>query len=604
MKTYVKTLQQTLPRSLRCRTSQGGWWGLCALVPIVALALALALPPAAAAHPLGNFTTNRYSRLEFWPDHIRIRYVLDMAEIPTFQELGALDRDRDGRVSEAELAAYAEAKAAELAAQLFLAVDGARLELSRAGTVEAALLPGQGGLQTLRLALWLEAPLPPRSGDAERRAVYRDGNYPERLGWKEIVAYTGGGSAVLTSTVPAEDRSDELRRYPEDMLSSPLDRREAAVTFRPGIGTATGDTGSTPVQTRQSAAARARDPLAELIALPELSATAIILALFAAMLWGAGHALSPGHGKTVVAAYLVGSRGTARHALLLGLTVTVTHTAAVYALGLVTLGASHLVAPEKLYPWLSVLSGILVAAVGAWLFQARLRVALATRAGGAWFSAQREEETRRVRLVDGTRGTCVPGQPPARALAVPAHPYDRRHVPDRVDTPLCGTPRDHTPPAHLLGKSLLALPIHSHGDGHVHNHEHVHSHGGHVHSHLPPGADGSPVTWRSLLALGVSGGLLPCPSALVVLLGAMALHRTGLGLALVVTFSAGLAATLSAIGLLFVYARGMIERLPGRALPGRTLVLRVAPLFSAAVITLAGLTLTGRALWQLGVPGL
>ena len=150
----------------------------------------------------------------------------------------------------------------------------------------------------------------------------------------------------------------------------------------------------------------------------------------------------------------------------------------------------------------------------------------------------------------------------------------------------------------------MALPRHTHADRHVHHHGHRHSHSGHVHSHLLPGADGSPVTWRSLLALGVSGGLLPCPSALVVLLGALALHRTGLGLALVVAFSAGLATTLSAIGLLFVYARRMIEQLLGRAVPGQTLALRVAPLVSAAVITLAGLALTGRALWQLGIPGL
>jgi ABC-type nickel/cobalt efflux system permease component RcnA len=151
---------------------------------------------------------------------------------------------------------------------------------------------------------------------------------------------------------------------------------------------------------------------------------------------------------------------------------------------------------------------------------------------------------------------------------------------------------------------VIAVAGHFYADRHVHYHGQLHSHNGHVHSHLPPGADGSPVTWRSLLALGVSGGLLPCPSALVVLLGALALHRTGLGLALVVAFSAGLAATLSAVGLLFVSARSMIERLPGRAVRGRMLVLRVAPLLSAAVITLAGLALTGRALWQLGVPGL
>jgi nickel/cobalt exporter len=602
VKTYVNTLQHTLPKSLLYRTFQCRWQGLRALVSIVVVALVLALPPGAAAHPLGNFTTNRYSRLELLPDRIRLRYVLDMAEIPTFQELPILDRDRDGHVNEAELAAYAETKAAALAAQLFLAVDGARLELSRAGIAEAALLPGQGGLQTLRLALWLEAQLPPGPPDARRRAVYRDSNYPDRLGWKEIVVHADGGSAVLTSTAPAEDRSDELRRYPEDMLRSPLDRREAVVTFQPGIAAATGDPGSTASQTRQRAAARTRDPLAELIALPELSTTAIILALLAAMFWGAGHALSPGHGKTVVAAYLVGSRGTARHALLLGLTVTVTHTAAVYALGLVTLGASHLVAPEKLYPWLSVLSGIMVAALGSWLLATRLRAAVETSVS-AGFAAPRADQTRPVPVAAGAAATGAHIPPPAPALAVQVPLDVQDHALAHVSA-LPRAPLDHTRPQRPAGESLIALPRHTHADRQVHPHGHPHGHSGRVHSHLPPGAGGSPVTWHSLLALGVSGGLLPCPSALVVLLGALALHRTGLGLALVVAFSAGLAATLSAIGLLFVYGRRMIEQLPGRAVPGRTLAPRVAPLISAAVITLAGLALTVRALWQLGVPGL
>ncbi|MER3406322.1 MAG: hypothetical protein C4289_15130, partial [Chloroflexota bacterium] len=476
MKTYVKTLEQTLPKSLPCRTFQCHWQGLRALVPIVVLALFLVLPPAATAHPLGNFTTNRYSRLELLPDRIRVRYVLDMAEIPTFQELPMLDRDRDGHVNEAELAAYAEQKAAALATRLFLAVDGARLELSRAGIVEAALLPGQGGLQTFRLALWLEAPLPPGPPDARRRAVYRDDTYPDRLGWKEIVVRADGGSTLVSSTAPAEDRSDELRRYPEDMLSSPLDRREAAVTFQPGIATATGDLGSTPAQIQQRAAARTRDPLAELIALPELSTTAIILALFAAMFWGAGHALSPGHGKTVVAAYLVGSRGTARHALLLGLTVTVTHTAAVYALGLVTLDASHLVAPEKLYPWLSVLSGIMVAAMGLWLFATRLRAAVESSGRGAGFAAPREAQTWPGHVADEAAATSAHILPPAPAFAVPVPLDAQGHALAHASAAMPRAPLDHARTQRPSGESLIALPRHIHADRHVHHHGHRHSH--------------------------------------------------------------------------------------------------------------------------------
>ena len=191
---------------------------------------------------------------------------------------------------------------------------------------------------------------------------------------------------------------------------------------------------------------------------------------------GAFHALTPGHGKTIVGAYLVGTRGTWRHAVFLGLVVTATHTAGVYALGAVTLVASAWILPERLLPWLSAVSGLLVLGVGASLVRQRLEHAM----------------------------------------------------------------HGHT---------------HAHGD-HVHHH-----HGPHEqHSHVPP-ADMTP-TLVNLVALGVSGGLLPCPSALVVMLGAIALGRTAFGLALILAFSVGLAAVLTAIGLVLVHARRLFDRLP------------------------------------------
>jgi ABC-type nickel/cobalt efflux system permease component RcnA len=259
-----------------------------------------------------------------------------------------------------------------------------------------------------------------------------------------------------------------------------------------------------------------------------------------ALVLGALHALSPGHGKTVVAAYLVGSRGTARHALFLGATVTATHTAGVYALGLVTLLLSEYVLPERLYPILEVASGLLVVGIGGWLFASRVRDALARS-----------------------------NAPVPALVSVPGHSY----------TPTFGSRRhDHA---------------HNHGHGHVQ--ELVHSHGGSTHSHRPPGADGRPVTWRSLLALGVSGGLLPCPSALVVLLSAIALHRVAFGLLLIVAFSLGLAGVLVGIGLVVVYAQGVL----GRVGVGGGLATRLLPLASAFLIMVAGLVITVQA-----VPGL
>src|SRR5215813_4031186 len=233
-----------------------------------------------------------------------------------------------------------------------------------------------------------------------------------------------------------------------------------------------------------------RDKFAELIAEPNLTPGVILIGLLIAFALGGMHAMSPGHGKTVVGAYLVGSRGTIKHAAFLGATVTITHTMGVFALGFVTLFASRYVIPEKLYPILSFVSGAIVVAIGMSLFTKRLRV----------------------------------------SLGVAAHDHD-----------------------------------------HLHNHD-GHDHGAGAHTHLPPGADGSEVTWRNLLALGVSGGIMPCPSALIVMLAAISMNRIGYGLVLIVAFSLGLAGALTAVGLAFVYGGKLLARVPAsgklmRALP-------------------------------------
>ncbi|HEV2062019.1 MAG TPA: hypothetical protein VGR12_04130, partial [Solirubrobacteraceae bacterium] len=449
---------------------------------VLALLVALAAPTAATAHPLGNFTVNHFSRLEPAGDGVRIAYVLDMAEIPTFQEQARIDADRDGHPEAHELDAYATARAEEIGRGLRLELDGLpttpRL-VSRA----LSFPPGQAGLATLRLEAEFHADLPAGT-DGPIALRYRDANEAGRIGWREIVARPGGSDTeIRQASVPAIDQTDELRSYPEDLLNSPLDVRDAHLTFVPGAVGATTATG--PFAPLAGALERPKDAYAELVAAGELTPSVILFSLFAALVLGALHALSPGHGKTVVAAYLVGARGTARHAVFLGATVTATHTIGVYALGIVTLYLSQYILPEQLYPVLQVVSGLLVVGIGAWLFATRLRGALGAR----------------------------------RAAALPEHVHADAHA--------HGHGPDHTHPHDV--------------DHHAHDHEpgHVHAHGGRAHSHLPPGADGQPVTWRSLVALGVSGGLVPCPSALVVLLSAIALHRVAFGLLLIVAFSVG-----------------------------------------------------------------
>lgn len=492
------------------------------------------------AHPLGNFTVNHYARLDVGFERIGLRYIVDMAEIPAFQELRAADVDGDGGTSSAELEAYLERMAGKYVDGLALSVDGTRIPL-RLTTKKITTPAGAGGLLTLRVECDYEGTPPPAGAGGTRRLRFENTNHRERTGWREIVVHSAIGSAVFGSSAYGNGVTDEIKAYPEDMLAAPLDERVAELSFSRGAAPAS----TTALLTRDGRpAGGSRDRLAELIAEPELTPAVALLGLFIAMTLGALHAFSPGHGKTVVGAYLVGSRGTPRHAAFLGLTVTITHTMGVFALGLVTLFASQYVVAERLFPILSFVSGGIVVVIGLSLFVRRLRAAL--------------------------------------GHAAHAHaPHDHQH-------------EDH---GHVHDHSHHEHADHDHTGNSSAAHPHMHSHGGRAHSHLPPGADGAPVSWRSLLALGISGGLLPCPSALVVLLSAISLHRVGYGLLLVVTFSIGLAATLTAIGLAFVYA-GRFMKLSATSSSSR--LVRALPAVSAFVIMCIGIVVCYEALAQSG----
>ena len=438
------------------------------LVLLAVGAAALALPALAAAHPLGNFTINRFSRVEAPGPRVYVRYVLDMAEIPTFQA---------GRI---DVHAYAR----RIARNAHLVVDGRPASLVPVRTALAHPL-GAGGLHTTRLEVVLAGP----SLHGRASVAYRDENYSNRIGWKEIVV-----GADTRST------SDELRAYPKDLLQSPLDTSSVTTSLEPGDGPDVAPALSSGKSLE--APDRVADAgFASLVGRSHLSALVILASLAAALFWGAAHALSPGHGKTIVTAYLVGQRGTPRHAALLGLIVTITHTIGVFALGLVTLALSQFVVPDRLYPWLNLASGLLVVAIGASVFWARWR----------------------------------------------------------------------------------------HRRAHAHGHHHHH------HGQVPGSDPGTGPSFRSLLAVGVSGGLLPCPSALVVLLAAISLHRVAFGLILILAFSAGLALSITGIGLVAVLARRAFRRL---SFEGPAM--RLLPAVSALVILAAGLAMTAHAVPKVG----
>jgi ABC-type nickel/cobalt efflux system permease component RcnA len=497
---------------------------------IVIGALVTSFVSLANAHPLGNFTVNHFARLEVTSESIRVRYVVDLAEIPAFQESQTADLDRDGQLSNDERDSYFERVTPAYLDGLRLSVDGTRVPLQITGR-SISQPSGSGGLRTLRLEYDFVGQLP--AGGGLRKLGFEDANQPDRIGWREIVVAGTAGITVFDSTAFGTSSTDELRNYPQDPLAAPLAERRVELSWTSG---ALPD-GAAALRARdgQVLVPRRSDSFAELINVTHLTPAVVLLGILLAMGFGALHAFSPGHGKAVVGAYLVGSRGTPRHAMFLGVTVTITHTLGVFALGLVTLFAADYILPERLLPWISLASGATILVLGTTLL------------------------IRRFRSARGASG--------ARAHIHAMHSHDGDHFHDH----------HHGHPEHDAAA-------------------HTHTHGGSTHTHLPPGADSTTVTWRSLLALGVSGGLLPCPSALVLMLSAITLHRVGYGLILVLAFSAGLAATLTGVGLIFIYGKRLLAR-PFAS--GR--LARWLPVGSALVIAVLGAIVCYQALGQAGV---
>jgi ABC-type nickel/cobalt efflux system permease component RcnA len=458
----------------------------------------------AQAHPMGNFSINHYSGLEITPGEIRLRYILDFAEIPAFQEIQEIDADRNGAMSAIERERYLSKKIGMIATGLILNVNGTRRILTPVSH-QMDFPPGAGGLPTMRLSILFKAERPFSEEGARQESVaalsYRDNNYPGRAGWKEMAA-AGAGVDLIDSPLPTA--GGELRAYPE-RAESPPQRLEVRFSFRRGMISPP----KPSIPNRSVAGGNGffqSDRFTALITGPPPSGWVGGFALLMAFGLGTLHALSPGHGKTVVAAYLVGSRGTAWHALFLGVVVTVSHTIGVFLLGIVTLYLSKYFLPERLYPWLGLFSGLTILTIGLSLFRKRWRL---------------------------LRGHPLPEE-------------DHRHA-----------------------------------------HPHDHPHSDHPHRHEPHTlSEGS---LPHLLGLGITGGIIPCPSALVVLLSAIAFHQVLFGLFLIVAFSAGLAAMLVGIGMLMVYLREVIDRTERFGSVGRIL----SALSAAGVAMLGGIIALG-----------
>jgi nickel/cobalt exporter len=519
------------------------------------VAAILLAPAAASAHPLGNFTINLYSGISVVPHEVHVHYAVDMAEIPTYQETQQrIDANGDGTATETEQQAWARETAPQLLSQVHLSVGGVPVKLS----VDSARMyfhPGQGGLNVLRLDAEFSGSAP-TSGSIH----YVDDNYRDHIGWREITALGADGEAVRNSSVPVSSVSDGLRAYPANLLQSPLHVTEATFSFAPGEGNvvATGSVDSSGARPGVIGGS-----FAALVDRSGLSAAVVALCLLLAIGFGALHAILPGHGKTLMAAYLVGAGGKIRHAVSVGVAVSLMHTVSVIALGLVVLYAESVFPrPEDVYPWLGLLSGVVVIALGTGLFVVRYRA--------------RRRATAAVATDHGHAHVREDGD----------HDHDHDHALERELVAVSGSNSgSNSGGAEGSASPVNGLAVASSAA------EEPHAHGGSTHVHPVP--DGPVLSRKGLTALALAGGILPSPTAVIVLVAGVAIHRVPFALGLIVAFSVGLAAALIIVGVAALSARDLVSR----KMSSR--VGQILPLVSALAIAGVGVFLLIRSISQL-----
>lgn len=608
-----------------------------------------ALP--ALAHPLGNFSLNHYNIFEFQAGGIASQHVLDFAEIPSFSELGVVDADNNQRVTPQEMSNYTE-RIAERFWQTyrFDLFDAAREPValqSRLVDREVVLHYGNAGLTCLQIRFRAEHRLPEGSAAGDYTLRFADPVQTHVRGTRELILSTGtdvevahvdgvepmpaqragrglsvydGLSATLSlqwhqapqpnaamqwadfrvainpgsipqfPLEPEADGSFQIVRVPVEPQEevqqkiavlqprgtmNPMQMMPgmpapatggAASPMQPSASPALGNTAVPGGEEAGSYSTTTDEAWADLIGAEELSFWLVAFILGASVVFGAAHALSPGHGKTVVAAYLVGSRGTVWHAIFLGIIVTLTHVSSVLILGIITLYFSQYIVPDRLYPIIEGVSGLLIVFIGASLFLKRY---------GAY---------QRMQALQAQGGAAAVSHKHSHPHP---HSHDHGHDPHPHEHP-----HDHD---HTHGHDHGHDHAHGHDHGHHHHHhlsfgewlDHDHSHGDHGHSHEIP----ANASWKDLLILGITGGIVPCPSAVVVLVAAIALQRLILGMTMIVFFSMGLAAVLIAIGIMVVKAKSLLDRFEGTGSSVRWL-----QIVSPVLVTILGVVIFVRGL--------
>ncbi|WP_327434944.1 urease accessory protein UreH domain-containing protein [Streptomyces sp. NBC_01236] len=560
----------------------------CAAVFSAACALVLVPTGHASAHPLGNFTVNRYDGLVAAPGQLRVDHVEDLAEIPATQAKPGIEK--------LGMTEWARQRCASAANGSKVTVGGREVPLT-VGASHARVRPGQAGLNTLRVECRLTASLPKKDTVA---VGFHSAGADRGPGWREITA-RGDRMTLTSSDVPKKSVSQELTTYPKALLSSPADTATASLRIRPG--------GPALVEERRDAPAasvlprgadRWTEALNNLVARHDLTFGFAALALVIAVALGALHALAPGHGKTLMAATAAarGGRAGLRDVLPLAASVTVTHTLGVVALGLLVTAGSA--AAPSVIAWLGMASGVLVTIAGATLVRRvwRNRPSAHGHTHGPGHAHAHGESHDHGHAHSHDHGHDH-GH---------AHSHDHDHEHEHGDQSHQHAEQHERPlvlahahaSAETIGHSTPHTPTLEHTHTHTHTptpHTHTptleHTHGGFTHTHsIAP-------TVRGTILLGFAGGLVPSPSAVVVLVGAAALGQAWFGFLLVLAYGVGLALTLTAAGFAVVKLGGGMTRALARRprwAEGRTAVLirRTAPLGSALVVVALGAGLVFR----------
>lgn len=488
----------------------------------------------ADAHPLGNFTINHLAKLDVRNGSVNVRYILDIAEIPTFQVMQERGSKRDW--SAADLQAWADSEVPLVRDALKINVDQNSIALQPLAA-QARLRPGAGGLPIL---YWVGTFRGTMTSGVAHAITVNDHVYENRqIGWKDIVV------------LPEREPTNELLKYPSALIASPRNKTnvELSVVANGAVIKNVSNASLEPAPQPANSIVRST-LLSDMFANPRQTPLFILLTIFAAFGLGALHAIEPGHGKALLAVTLVGARATAQQAVILGASLTFAHTIGVILLGIALFFLASFVS-ETIYPWITLVSGIGIVIIGARSLSRYMR----TRA-----SANSHAHSH--------------AHPKAHA-----HDHTHEHAHDHVHGAEVGHDHHH----HAPGKPA-----------HEHHAQESQAHGPGGHSHAIPGEE--PINFRGAVWAAMSGGIAPCPAAIVVMLAALRLHKLGYGLLLIVIFSLGLATVLIALGIAVVHGASWLSKRSGF-----DRFVRYGPLASAGIICIIGAIMIGQGFVAQGV---